>query len=388
MRRLKPATSPYLVWDTYQRGLAVRVQPKGTKFWKTIYSRGGRPRWFTIGDASVICLSDARQMAAEVMLEVARGRDPQAERSAERGKDTLADLAERYLEQHAKRQNKSWEQADYLVRRHLLPRLGKLRAADVSRADVRGAIERFASPTVANQTLAAASAIFSWAIAEEIGGVKTNPCSKVARHKVKSRERILSASELLLFWNAFDSVGLVASTALKLILLSGQRPGEVAHMRREHIKDGWWEMPGDPDPKSGWPGTKNGKAHRVWLPKAGRALLAALEEGATGYVFASAHGHAVRGLDAAMRTICRNLGIAEKVTPHDLRRTHGSTITALGFGRDAMNRIQNHREGSIASVYDRHGYAEETRRVMEAVAAHIMALAEGHSAGGKVVPLR
>jgi integrase len=388
VRRLKPATAPYLVWDTYQRGLAVRVQPKGTKFWKVIYSRGGRPRWLTIGDACAICLSDARQMAAEVMLDVARGRDPQAERRAERGKGTLAELAERYLEQHAKRKNKSWEQADYLVRRHLLPRLGKLRAADVSKADVRGAIERVASPTVANQTLAAASAIFSWAIAEEIGGVKSNPCSKVARHEVKSRERVLSASEVPLFWRAFDSVGLVASTALKLILLTGQRPGEVAHMRREHIKDGWWEMPGEPDPTSGWPGTKNGASHRVWLPNAAQALLAELEAVATGHVFASARGYPIKVLDAAMRTICGELGIAEKVTPHDLRRTHGSTITALGFGRDAMNRIQNHREGGIASVYDRHGYAEETKRVMEAVATHIMALAERQLAVGKVVPFR
>jgi integrase len=88
-----------------------------------------------------------------------------------------------------------------------------------------------------------------------------------------------------------------------------------------------------------------------------------------------------------MRAICAEFDI-ERLTPHDLRRTHGSTITALGFGRDAMNRIQNHREGGIASVYDRHGYAEETKRVMDAVASKIMALAEGHSAGGKVVPLR
>jgi len=388
LRRLTPAAAPYLVWDTYQRGLAVRVQPTGARFWKAIYSRGGRPRWFTIGDASAICLSDARQVAAEVMLEVARGRDPQAERKAERSGGTFAELAERYVEQHAKRKNKSWEQADYLVRRHVLSRLGKLRAADVSKADVRGVIERVASPTVANQTLAAASAIFSWAIAEEIGGVKSNPCSKVVRHKVKSRERVLSASELPLFWNAFDTVGLIASTALKLILLTGQRPGEVAHMRREHIKDGWWEMPGEPDPKNGWPGTKNGEAHRVWLPRAAQAVLAGLEEVATGHVFASARSHPVSGLDAAMRAICGALGIAEKVTPHDLRPTHGSTITALGFGRDAMNRIQNHREGGIASVYDRHGYAEETKRVMEAVASKIMALAEGQVAAGKVVSLR
>jgi integrase len=67
----------------------------------------------------------------------------------------------------------------------------------------------------------------------------------------------------------------------------------------------------------------------------------------------------------------------ERATPHDLRRTHGSTITALGFGRDAMNRVQNHKEGGIASVYDRHQYAEENKRVMEATAARIMMLVNG-----------
>jgi integrase len=77
-----------------------------------------------------------------------------------------------------------------------------------------------------------------------------------------------------------------------------------------------------------------------------------------------------------MRTICTKLGV-ERATPHDLRRTHGTMITRLGFGRDAMNRVQNHKEGGIASVYDRHQYAEENRRVMEAVASKIMSLIEG-----------
>ena len=67
----------------------------------------------------------------------------------------------------------------------------------------------------------------------------------------------------------------------------------------------------------------------------------------------------------------------ERATPHDLRRTHGTKITGLGLGREAMNRIQNHKEGGIASVYDRHEYAEENKRVMEAVATHIMQLVEG-----------
>jgi len=71
-----------------------------------------------------------------------------------------------------------------------------------------------------------------------------------------------------------------------------------------------------------------------------------------GFVFRKA----ISGLDKAMRDICLKLGIKDKVTPHDLRRTFSSKVTALGFGRDAMNRVTNHREGGIADVYDRHHY--------------------------------
>jgi integrase len=77
-----------------------------------------------------------------------------------------------------------------------------------------------------------------------------------------------------------------------------------------------------------------------------------------------------------MRDICTKLKV-ERATPHDLRRTHGTTITSLGFGRDAMNRIQNHKEGGIASVYDRHQYSDENKRVMEAVADKMMSLVNG-----------
>jgi integrase len=147
-------------------------------------------------------------------------------------------------------------------------------------------------------------------------------------------------------------------------------------MRFEHIDSGWWEMPGKPMPEVGWPGTKNGQTHRVWLPKPVQTLLAELDSDGKGFVLAGPRGGAIDRLDLVMRAICANLGIDDKVTPHDLRRTHGTRITALGFGRDAMNRIQNHKEGGIASVYDRHRYSAENQKIMEAVAADITALAE------------
>ena len=50
-----------------------------------------------------------------------------------------------------------------------------------------------------------------------------------------------------------------------------------------------------------------------------------------------------------------------------------------------MNRIQNHKEGGIASVYDRHQYADENKRIMETVANKIMALVEGRAVESNVV---
>ena len=177
------------------------------------------------------------------------------------------------------------------------------------------------------------------------------------------------------FWQALNDIDPAQAAALKAILLLGQRPGEVVNMRREHIVDGWWQMPGEPIP-SIWPGTKNGASHRVWIPKAAQALLG--DPSPTGFVFAGQRGKAMAyRLDKAMREISKKLG-GDKVTPHDLRRTHGSTVTALGFGRDAMNRIQNHKEGGISDVYDQHHYMGETKRIMETVANKITAGAEGH----------
>lgn len=385
VRKLKPTGDAYVVWDTLQRGLAIRVQPTGAASWKCIYSYHGRPRWLHLGDATAIGLADARALAAETMLAVARGKDPAAEKRAERGAGTFSELAVRYLESYAKKHNKSWRQADALVQRYLLPRWGRLQPASITRSDVRAVMARIDAPVLANQVLAAASAIFSWAAKQEI--IAANPCRGVERNATRSRERVLTDSEVPKFWTAFDDAGLVISSGLKTILLTGQRPGECAHMRHEHIADGWWELPGQPVPELGWPGTKNAATHRVWLPAPARAIIAELGDGAAGgFVFAGTRGRPISGLDAAMRAVCAKLKV-ERATPHDLRRTHGSTITALGFGRDAMNRVQNHKEGGIGSVYDRHQYAEENKRIMETVAAKLMALAE-ERLDEKVVPIR
>jgi integrase len=352
------STRVVVYWDTLQRGLALAVQPSGHRAYKCVYTIHGRgARWYHLGNARAIALADARKLASKIMYRVAEGEDPHADRLALRGRGSFEQMAQRYLEEHARKRNKSWRQADYLVRTHLLPRWAKLDIGGIRRADVKAAIAAIAAPILANQVLAAASPIFNWAVRQEI--ISANPCAGVERNDTTSRERVLGDAEIAAFWPHL-------SAALKMILLTGQRPGEVAHLHRAHVVDGrWWVMPGAPDPGTGWPGTKNGQGHRVWLSEPVYELVPDVLAARTGQ------------MQQIMRDICVQLGVREKVTPHDLRRTFCSKVTALGFGRDAMNRVTNHKDGGIADVYDRHRYQEENKTIMETVARHIVAIAEG-----------
>jgi integrase len=73
-------------------------------------------------------------------------------------------------------------------------------------------------------------------------------------------------------------------------------------------------------------------------------------------------------------------------TPHDLRRTCLTKITKLGFGRDAMDRIANHK-GGVTDVYDRHSNEEEDKRIIAAVGRHVLSIFEG-TRESNVVALR
>jgi len=145
-------------------------------------------------------------------------------------------------------------------------------------------------------------------------------------------------------------------------------------------------MPGPKMPDIGWPGTKNGEDHHVWLPAPARRIVDELiaGEAGAGFVLATEKGGPVSGLDADMRRICRDIGIPD-VRPHDLRSTFGTTVTGLGLGRQCMDRLLNHADHSIGSVYDRHAYRREDQAAWERVAGHIMSLVDDRVAGDNVV---
>jgi integrase len=318
LQSLKGRANKYEVWDDKVKpGLCVRILPNGTKTFYYVYSLG-RTRWYRVGPSG-IGLKEARQQTVQLMARVARGEDPQADRMAERSAGTFAELHQRYLDEWAKRYNKSWRQAERLIRVYVLKRWGKMGAEQITRADVRQLFNSLAdTPNQANKVKDAVSAIYTWAVNQDI--VAANPCTGIDNNPTGSRDRILSDSELPIFLKACDEVDPVRSRALKVLLLTGQRPGEVAHMRREHIRDGRWEMPGQPVPELGWPGLKNKTSHRIWLSA---KVMELIGDADAGFVFVSSRGNAIDELDAAMRVISQRLD-PPAVRPHDF----ASSITS------------------------------------------------------------
>ena len=115
--RLKPASAPYVVWDTKQHGLAIRIRPTGARAWKANAARA---------DPLAAPRRRQRNRAGRCPAACRRGDvggrkgwRSAADKKAERNRGTFEELAARYLEEHAKRHKKIWRQADRLVRRSL-----------------------------------------------------------------------------------------------------------------------------------------------------------------------------------------------------------------------------------------------------------------------------
>ena len=132
---LKPGE---LVWDADVRGFAVRRQ-RDARVYLVKYRFGNRQRWYTIGEhGSHWTVEGARTKARAVLGDVAKKIDPAALREAERNRDTVAELCDRYLEDYAEDHKRaSTVKTDRInIKNHIKPILGRMNVAEVVRADV------------------------------------------------------------------------------------------------------------------------------------------------------------------------------------------------------------------------------------------------------------
>jgi integrase len=354
-------------WDAYNPGFGLRVSAGGRRSWVLMYRHGNVKRRLTLGTYPALSLADAREQAGRALRAVQYdGLDPAAHKKAERAAETFEELAQEYLERHAKREKRSWRKDLHILQKDVLPRFGKRKAKDITRRDIIAMLDDIVergAPIQANRTLEVVRKLFNWAIGRDI--IQVNPCHRLPKPSSENRsDRVLTEAEIRAVWKAMEAEAPLSAAMFKLRLLTGQRGAEVLAMRWDQISDGWWTIPAEV--------AKNGMAHRVPLSQQAQLLLEEVRPLSmdTGWVFPGAGGSRHRiAVNKAQKRIRGRSGVS--FVPHDLRRTAASHMTGMGISRVVVSKLLNHVERGVTAVYDRHGYDHEKRAALDAWGAHL-----------------
>ena len=236
-------------WDRDEPGFGVRVYPNGTKVY-LVRGRGpgGQQKRLAIGRHGTLSADEARRRAAAMLDRIRAGDDREPEAG---GGPTLAELAERYLREHVEVRCKPLTIRGYrhIVRKRILPRLGRLRVQELGREHVAALHYRLRrTPAAANDAVGALSRMFNRAEAWGLVPAGSNPCRFVKRYRTRRHERFLTEDEFRRLGATLDALQAAgklpvhAAAALRLLMLTGCRCGEITGLRWEDVDLGRGEI--------------------------------------------------------------------------------------------------------------------------------------------------
>jgi integrase len=368
-------------FDSRVTGLSLRVSPTAKNWAFHFTTAGGKRARLTLGAFPAITLAGARGLALEAQAAVQAGADP---RTSKAGSMTVAILVESFLAKHVRPNLRSAKQVERRLRKNVLALIGNVRLADLHRRDVNRVLDTIVGRgrlIEANRVFGDVRAMLRWAVAR--GDLDRDPVQGMdAPSPARSRDRVLSDAEIKQLWNVLPTAlprQADCQRVLKLCLVTGQRVGEVAGMRRDELDldTRTWSLAGAR--------TKNGHPHQVPLSDLAMSII---EEALAGA------GHRPRLFALLPVAVTRFVERADfgipHWTPHDLRRTCLSKMAALGVEPVVLGHVANHRSATRAgitlSVYVKHSYDAEKRRALALWADRIAAIVGGTDAD--VVPMR
>ena len=294
---------------------------------------------------------------------------------------TVGDLAKEFSERYLNRERKNPREAELVIQANIV-RHWRSRGKQHHPAGRRAV----AAPVMANRVGALLSQMFRFAVTR--GMLEASPFVALGRPggSEKARNGRLSDKEIRIFWKKLTRARLSAEVriALKLILVTAQRPGEVALAARNEfdLERKVWTIPPER--------SKNGQEHEVPLSGLALTLLRHLRRrfGETDYLIPSRCWKArdaapitVRALSQGIRDCRKHFGLS-RFTPHDLRRTAASLMTANGIPRLHVEKLLNHTIDDVAEIYDRHDYTNEKRGAADRLAQSIQAIVRSTPAAG------
>lgn len=367
VKNLKPRSQRYEVADT--KGLYIRIAPSGEKTWIFRYVFDGIRNRLTLGSYPGVTIEQAHQKRGEAKAKIQNGINPgvlakeqKARRKADPTfSDMLAEIWEREL-QH----KKSGLATRKLLEKDAVPAWGKRKITDLKRRDIVLLLDKIRdrAPIVANRVHGALSRLFNFAA--ERGVIEDSPCTRIRKTTEKGRSRVLTDDEIRMLWKALDlenagiAIYRVSRLALKMILLTGQRPGEVVGMRWDEIDGDFWNIPAER--------MKGGEPQRVPLcPMAANVIEQAEPYSAEcEYVFQSSYkpGEPItrQCLTRAVARHWSEIGFSERFSPHDLRRTLRTRLAEIGVPDIVAERVLGHKLQGMMAIYNQHSYDVEKRQ--------------------------
>lgn len=359
-----PKQGNRIEWDTEIPGFGVRITSAGVIAFVIDYRIAGRKRRFTIGRFPELTATAARERALGLRRGILDGHDPLEEREQDRSQPTMNELAADYLERHAlpHKRPSSVRNDHQMIDNIIRPRLGSLRVTAVSQRDIESLLTAFKSvPYRANRTRSLLSKMFSLAI--EWKWRLDNPVHGIPRFQEDRRERWLSREELRRFTQALDEYpDQNAADALRLLLLTGAREGEVlkAEWPQFSLPRGVWTKPSHH--------TKGKKEEHIPLSAPALELLKRMRpKNATGPLFPGANGRARVTIRRPWAQACKAAGLVEaqsvkgkrrtitRYRPtfriHDLRHSFASHLVSSGVSLHIVGKLLGHTQPQTTARY-------------------------------------
>jgi integrase len=310
-------------------GFGVRVTAAGARSFILNYrTKDGTERRLTIGTLPAWDLNAARTEARGLKRRVDAGEDPLADLRAVRGALTVADLSDRFIEEHLPSKRASTRAAyEGLIKRYFRPELGNRKVASITYDDVAKLHRNITTnkgACIANRALTVLSKMFSLAIRWKLR--PDNPVKGVERNHEDKRTRYLTADEITRLLKALaEYQHQDVAHAIRLLLLTGARKGEVLSMRWENIdlKARTWTKPGT--------STKQKKVYRVPLSDPAIQILRHLYEmnAASDWVFPGRlAGKHLSAIDVDWVHVCKAANIHDAHI-NDLRHTYASLLARI-----------------------------------------------------------
>jgi integrase len=370
IRGLKaPAEGQIDIWDQVLPGFGVRVGYGGRKAFIVGTRINGKFRRITLKPAYPhLELAEARSQAKQIIADAQAGIGPD-ERKKRDAKKSFRAVADAFMVAHGNKLRTRKE-----VRRKIdidLRAWHDLQISDIKREDIQELVREKAatSPIAANRLISQITKIFNWAVKESI--IKSSPAVLLDRPGEETeRERNLSAEEIRTVWAAFDEIGYPWGPLFKMLLVTGQRRGEVAGMRWSEITAEGWLLPGER--------AKKGKGHLVPLSTLAREIFGGVPE-IGDLVFRSRNDKPLQGWTRAIDR-ARQLSGLKSWHLHDLRRTFATQLRSIGVDRLVVSKLLNHAEAGVTKVYDRWAADPEKTAAMERWANRLREIISGGKA--------